>query len=58
MANYDSKWTQTDLKGNTTTVYAKSYDSNVSTKDTSTKYHRVIINKNDASKSTQFPLAF
>ena len=57
MANYDSKWTQTDLKGNTT-IYAKSYDSNISTKDTSTKYHRVIINKKDASKSTQFPFAF
>jgi len=58
MNNYDNKWSQTDKKGNTQVFYAKRFDSNISTSDTSTRDHRVIINKSNSSKSTQFPLAF
>lgn len=38
MANFDRKWTTKDKDSNQVQVhYAKSYDSNISTKDTSTK---------------------
>ncbi|MBT2605309.1 hypothetical protein J7E55_20190 [Bacillus sp. ISL-53] len=42
MANYDNKWTTKDNSGQVQVHYAKSYDSNISTKDTSTKNHRVV----------------
>ena len=58
MNNYDNKWSQTDKKGNTQVFYAKRFDSNISTSDTSTRDHRVIINISNSAKSTQFPLAF
>ncbi|HHT7237062.1 MULTISPECIES: hypothetical protein [Bacillus cereus group] len=56
MHNYENKWSQTDNKGNRTTTYAKQFDGNVSTSDSSTSHHRVIINHSDSSRSTQFPL--
>ncbi|WIM39915.1 hypothetical protein PO903_03235 [Paenibacillus sp. PK4536] len=58
MHDYDNKWSQTDLSGVTTTTYAKRFNDNISTKDTSTRDHRVIINQNNSAKSTQFPLGF
>jgi hypothetical protein len=58
IANFDKKWSQTDKKGNKQVFYAKSFDSNISTKDSSTKQHRVILNKKNPDKSTQFPLYF
>lgn len=56
MHNYENKWSQTDNKGNRTTTYAKQFDGNISTSDSSTSHHRVIINHSDSSRSTQFPL--
>lgn len=42
MANYDGKWKTKDKNANQVQVhYAKSYDSNISNKDTSTKNHSV-----------------
>lgn len=56
MHNYENKWSQTDNNGTRTTIYAKEFDGNVSTSDSSTSHHRVIINHTDSSRSTQFPL--
>lgn len=59
IANYDDKWTTKDKGSNQVQVhYAKSYDSNISTKDTSTKNHRVVMNKTKSNRSTQYPLSF
>ena len=37
------------------TTYKKKYDFNISTKDTPTGEHRVLINNNKPDRSTQFP---
>ncbi|MGE7878750.1 hypothetical protein [Peribacillus muralis] len=58
MANYEDKWTTTDKSNQVQVHYAKSYDSNISTKDTPTKNHRVVINKTKSNRSTQYPLSF
>jgi len=57
MNDYDNKWSTTDKSGTKVTYYAKQFSSNISTNDTKTTHHRVIINHKDSSKSTQFPLS-
>lgn len=53
-----SKDRKTGKLGPWRTFYRKEFDSNISTSDTKTTHHRVIINKSDSSKNTQFPLYF
>lgn len=57
--NYNRKWNTKDKDSNQVQVhYAKRYDSNISTKDTSTKNHWVVINKTKSTRSSQYPLTF
>ncbi|ASL62771.1 MULTISPECIES: hypothetical protein [Bacillus] len=52
----DQAWSARDKGGPWRTFYRKEFNSNISTGDTPTVHHRVIINTEDSSKSTQFPL--
>ena len=52
----DQAWSSRDNGGPWRTFYRKAFNSNISTGDTPTVHHRVIINTADSSRSTQFPL--
>lgn len=54
----DQSWSTRTKNGSWRTFYRKEFKSNLSTGDSPTVHHRVIINKGDSSKSTQFPLYF
>lgn len=58
MTQPDQAWSSRDKGGPWRTFYRKQFNKNISTKDTSTTHHRVIINTADSSKNTQFPLSF
>ncbi|OJD54369.1 Hook-associated protein 2 [Bacillus nitratireducens] len=52
----DQAWSAREDGGPWRTFYRKEFNSNISTNDTPTVHHRVIINTADSSKNTQFPL--
>lgn len=52
----DLSWRTVDKSGVRCTYYAKKFVDNISTTDTKTKHHRVIINHTKPDRSTQFPL--
>ncbi|WP_223831579.1 Hook-associated protein 2 [Bacillus swezeyi] len=58
MSQPDQAWSHRDKGGPWRTFYKKQFNKNISTKDTPTTHHRVIINTADSSKNTQFPLSF
>lgn len=54
----EQAWSTKSGNGPWRTFYKKAFKSNLSTNDSKTVHHRVIINNGDSSKSTQFPLYF
>lgn len=53
----DKTWTVADEGGkNKRMFFAKEFDDNISTTDTPTRDHRVVINVDQRDRSTQFPL--
>lgn len=53
----DKTWAVADENGkNKRMFFAKEFDGNISTSDTPTRDHRVVINVDQRERSTQFPL--